>query len=130
MPDTPVGAGRPSSIEGRDHEQASTGDALGQPVIPDRRHGRAGASVSVAQGPSPAAAQDCLPPTTTDPDASSAIDGETVTDSAGNQLRVVEVATGLDPAGIAVDATDAWGRVFVADRGSDQLTSCTVAHLT
>ena len=45
-----------------------------------------------------------------------------VTDSAGNQLRVVEVATGLDPAGIAVDATDAWGRVFVADRGSNQLT--------
>src|SRR6478735_11513091 len=84
--------------------------------------GAAGASVSVAQGPSPAAAQDCLPPTNTDPDASSAIDGETVTDSAGDQLRVVEVATGLDPAGIAVDATDEWGRVFVADRGSDQLT--------
>ncbi len=64
----------------------------------------------------------CLPAPPTDPDAPRAVDRDTVTDTAGNRLRVVEAPTGLDPAGIAVDATDAWGRVFVADRGSDQVT--------
>ena len=47
----------------------------------------------------------------------------TVTDTAGNDLSVLAVATGTNPSGIAVDRTDAFGRVFVADQGSDQVTA-------
>ena len=47
----------------------------------------------------------------------------TVTDTAGNVFSVQAVASGTDPSGIAVDKTDPFGRVFVADQGSDQVTA-------
>ena len=47
---------------------------------------------------------------------------QTVTDSRGDGVEVIRAATGGQPMGIAVDATDTWGRVFVADRSSDRLS--------
>jgi DNA-binding beta-propeller fold protein YncE len=46
----------------------------------------------------------------------------TVTDSRGNAIDVVRATPGGQPMGIAVDATDTWGRVFVADRSSDRIS--------
>ena len=45
-----------------------------------------------------------------------------MTDSRGNGVEVIRAVTGGQPMGIAVDATDTWGRVFVADRSSDRLS--------
>ena len=47
---------------------------------------------------------------------------QTVTDSRGDGVEVIRAVTGGQPMGIAVDATDTWGRVFVADRSSDRLS--------
>jgi DNA-binding beta-propeller fold protein YncE len=78
------------------------------------------------------AAQDlsatCLPTDAADPPApgspapGSPTGPTTVTDSSGQSYSVVAVTSGEDPSGIALDATDPFGRVFVADRGSDQVT--------
>ena len=43
-------------------------------------------------------------------------------DSTGIVIDVIRATTGGQPMGIAVDGTDTWGRVFVADRSSDRLT--------
>ncbi|MEZ4596728.1 MAG: hypothetical protein R3C32_07730 [Chloroflexota bacterium] len=42
----------------------------------------------------------------------------TVTDTAGTSLDLISVPVGADPAGVAVDATDTYGRVFTAVRAS------------
>ena len=47
---------------------------------------------------------------------------ETVTDSRGDGITVVRAVTGGQPMGLAVDETDTWGRVFVADRSSDTIS--------
>lgn len=44
-----------------------------------------------------------------------------VTGSDGESYRVASRPVGEDPAGMAVDATDTWGRVAVAVRGADAL---------
>ena len=46
----------------------------------------------------------------------------TVTDSRGDPIDVIRAPTGGQPMGIAIDGTDTWGRVFVADRSSDRLS--------
>lgn len=79
--------------------------------------------------PTPAIAQEggsgCLPVTAVgQPAASPALPtGPTrIADSRGGVVELVGVPAGIAPYGIAVDATDTYGRVYVADRGSDRLT--------
>lgn len=62
-------------------------------------------TASVESGPVPSGA----PP----------VGGSTVSDSRGTQLDLVSVPVGADPAGIAVDTSDTYGRVFSAVRGED-----------
>ena len=70
----------------------------------------------------------CRPPETPAPTASNgpgtmvAPGPVTVTDTGGNVFSVAEVATGREPSGLAVDASDSYGRLYVADQGSDQVT--------
>jgi DNA-binding beta-propeller fold protein YncE len=47
---------------------------------------------------------------------------ETVTDSRGDGVAITRSLVGGQPMGIAVDGTDTWGRVFVADRSSDRIS--------
>jgi hypothetical protein len=53
------------------------------------------------------------------PSAAPPVGASTVTDTAGTTLDLISVPLGSDPAGITVDATDTYGRVFVAVRGDD-----------
>ncbi len=53
------------------------------------------------------------------PSAAPPVGASTVLDTAGTTLDLISVPLGNDPAGIAVDSTDTYGRVFVAVRGDD-----------
>ena len=91
---------------GCDRLPARHGDDRGCGGIPSRfassdRRGGAGADRLTAAGPTRASDGDGL---------------------AGDGVEVIRAVTGGQPMGIAVDATDTWGRVFVADRSSDRLS--------
>src|SRR5262249_60673988 len=73
-------------------------------------------------GPPPdTTAGSAAPPPPAAPPASEAppVGASTVMDTAGTTLKLISVPLGSDPAGIAVDSTDTYGRVFVAVRGDD-----------
>jgi DNA-binding beta-propeller fold protein YncE len=72
-------------------------------------------------GGTPVGAQEpsagCLPQ-----EASATGTARTVVDSSGENVEEVTVPTGDQPRSIAIDATDTWGRVTVANRGDDRVT--------
>jgi DNA-binding beta-propeller fold protein YncE len=55
------------------------------------------------------------------PSGAPPVGASSVTDTAGTGLDLISVPVGSDPAGVAVDASDTYGRVFTAVRGEDAL---------